>query len=173
MIRMRTIVDSSPARGLMHGIKLGVRDLDRVRRDFAEYMVGSTKRNFLAGGRPRRWKPSQRALREGGQTLIKTGRLKNSITGRVRGATVLVGTNVRYGAAHQLGVNRTVIQRVRAHPRRTPDGVTIVRAHTRRMHLHLPKRPFLVLLREDRRYLTRSLLRHFARAKNLRGRMGR
>lgn len=49
------------------------------------------------------WKPSQRALRDHGQTLRLTGRLRNSLTYVADHASVAIGTNVRYGAIHQLG----------------------------------------------------------------------
>lgn len=49
------------------------------------------------------WKPSQRVLSEGGQTLRLTGRLRNSLTYKADHASVEVGTNVLYARIHQLG----------------------------------------------------------------------
>ncbi len=68
-------------------------------------LVRSTIRRFELergpDGMP--WKPSRRAQEEGGQTLTDTARLRSSITHRVSGDAVEVGTNVIYGAIHQLG----------------------------------------------------------------------
>ena len=44
------------------------------------------------------WTPSLRAIKQGGDTLRDTGRLMNSITHRVGGDYVEVGTNVFYAA---------------------------------------------------------------------------
>ena len=138
--------------------------LDPVRKEFAEYMVTSTKRTFRMGGRPQKWKPSRRAEKAEGKTLINTARLMRSITGRVRGKTVIVGSNVIYGSAHQLGVNKNVTAHVRPHVRRTKSGgFAVVRAHTRRMRIRLPRRRFLAVLSEDRRWLNQRILKHLER----------
>lgn len=50
-----------------------------------------------------RWKPSQRVLREGGQTLRLSGRLQRSYTFREDDASVEVGTNTVYGAIQHFG----------------------------------------------------------------------
>lgn len=49
------------------------------------------------------WKPSQRVLREGGQTLSLTRRLRNSITYFADHASVEIGTNVVYARRMQQG----------------------------------------------------------------------
>lgn len=48
------------------------------------------------------WKPINPAFRVG-QPLRDTGRLQRSITYRVEGEAVTVGTNVRYARTHQFG----------------------------------------------------------------------
>lgn len=53
------------------------------------------------------WKPSVRALREGGQTLTLTARLRRSITYRADHVSVEVGTNVVYASAQHFGRSRT------------------------------------------------------------------
>lgn len=42
------------------------------------------------------WKPSRRAKEQGGKTLQDTGRLKRSITYKIDGDKVYIGTNVVY-----------------------------------------------------------------------------
>lgn len=168
--RMDLTLDSGQARSFLRGLHDAATNLDPVRRDFAEYMVTSVKRNFEAGGRPRRWVPSRRAVLRGGQTLIQTGRLRRSIVGRVSGESVLVGANLAYAAAHQFGVSKQVVQQVRSHARKIKPrakgqvSVVIVRAHARSVRLNLPARPFLAVQREDMAYLNRSLLRHLGAA---------
>lgn len=177
--RMDLTLDTGQARSFLRGLHDAAVDLDPVRRDFAEYMVTSVKRNFEAGGRPRRWVPSQRVVLTGGQTLIKTGRLRRSIVAQVSGETVLVGSNLAYAGAHQFGVSKQVVQQVRSHSRKVKPRATgqasfvIVRAHARSVRLNLPARPFLVVQREDRAYLNRSLLRHLGAAQGQDWRFGR
>jgi phage gpG-like protein len=154
--------DLAGARSWLRGIRLAASELSPVLKDFGEYMVGSVKRNFAAGGRPRKWKPSHRALATGGKTLVKSGRLRTSIGWRLGRRAVYVGTNVKYARAHQFGVNKTVSQTVRAHSRRTRNGQMVqVRAHSLRLRLRLPARPFLLVQREDKLYLKASLRKHF------------
>ena len=60
--------------------------------------------NFASGGRPVRWRPSIRAVQTGGQTLIKTGTLRNSFTSTLLGTrSVAIGSDVRYAHAHHAG----------------------------------------------------------------------
>ncbi|MBI4799675.1 MAG: phage virion morphogenesis protein [Desulfarculus sp.] len=179
MARMGIGLSDAGARAFLGSLASRAQDLQPVRADFAEYMVTSVKRNFEAGGRPQGWPPSRRAQLKGGKTLVKTARLQRSILGRVSGETVLVGTNVAYAAAHQFGVSKVVTQQVRAHARRIKvkgkkgKSWVIVRAHTRRVRLNLPARPFLLVHDEDRAYLNRSLLRHLGATQGAGKRSGR
>lgn len=68
-------------------------------------MVTSTARRFETGTAPdgSRWARSITALREGRQTLIKTARLRDSITYNATSTDVEVGTNVEYAGIHQGG----------------------------------------------------------------------
>ena len=51
------------------------------------------------------WKKSKRAIKESGQTLFITGRLKGSVSSKVTtdGNAVVTGTNMEYGKIHQFG----------------------------------------------------------------------
>lgn len=87
----------------------------------------SHAKTFRMDGRPS-WKVSKRAAAVSGQTLQKTGRLRQSVTGRSRsairefkGQTLAFGTKLLYGRSHQFGFK----------PR------------------NIPKRPFLGVYRED------------------------
>ena len=143
-----------------------VSDLRPVLAEFGVHMVRSVEQTFQAGGRPAPWPPSIRALRQGGKTLIKTARLKNSIVASVTGPrTLRLGTNVVYAAVHQLGFagNMTVPEHVRRVTRafgrrlKTPTYAT-VRQHQRLVRI--PARPFLVAQDEDLTVLQGMLERH-------------
>lgn len=51
------------------------------------------------GGGSEHWQPSSRAKRDGSMTWLDTARLASSITYRVDGSTLTMGTNVIYGRA--------------------------------------------------------------------------
>ena len=70
--------------------------LERFGARMSQYSV---PQNFREGGRPTRWPDTTR----GGQTMVDTGRLRNSITHEVRGRSVRVGTNVRYAPVRHFG----------------------------------------------------------------------
>lgn len=124
-----------------------------VMRDIGEIVLDHVKDNFREGTTPegRRWKPSHRALREGGKTLIDTGVLRNSFHVRPASRTVLVGTPDVRAPIHQFGAQAGslgfITARVREHFRHTKSGGrAFVRAHTRRQRIpwgDIPARPFL------------------------------
>ncbi|MGB0695370.1 MAG: phage virion morphogenesis protein [Rhodospirillaceae bacterium] len=73
--------------------------------DIGMAMVGSSQRRFETnvgpGGKP--WEPSKRAKKQGGQTLVDQGHLRDSLTYRVLGRVLQWGTNLVYAAIHQFG----------------------------------------------------------------------
>lgn len=81
------------------------RDMQPLLDDIGGKLVTSTQHRFELGIGPdgRAWKPSKRAARKGGKTLIDTTRLFTSITHLAGANRVLVGTNVVYGGVHQFG----------------------------------------------------------------------
>ena len=137
-----------------------LRDFGPVRRDFGERMLRSIQKNFSAGGRPEAWAPSQRVLKRGGKTLINSGRLKNSITYRLEGQDLVVGTNVVYAAAHQFGVDKQVSGP--AHTKQSVDGRRL-RVGSKSRHMRRPARPFLLIQDEDLVYLGKQIKRHLLR----------
>jgi phage virion morphogenesis protein len=68
-------------------------------------LVVSTQHRFETGTGPsgEAWKPSIRAERDGGLTLVNTRRLLQSITFSADEDSVEVGSNVLYSAIHQFG----------------------------------------------------------------------
>lgn len=87
-----------------------------------------------------RWKPSHRVKTEGGNTLRKSGIMKNSIHSVATGASVEIGTNIIYAGVHQQGA------KIRAKTRggmrfQLPGGL----GWRRMMEVEIPARPFLGL----------------------------
>ncbi len=104
----------------MTGVRLTWRGMDQIRhrltalagRDLshpmaliAAHLETATRHRFGWGTSPdgKAWKPSKRVLAHGGQTLVKSTILRDSITSRSSDKEAEVGTNVIYGAIHQLG----------------------------------------------------------------------
>lgn len=90
------------------GRVLGKADTRELMQSIGVLLVSQTTRRFELGTGPNgaRWEKSLRALREGGQTLVKSTRLRDSIAEAgpvVTDNSVEVGTNVEYAAAHQFG----------------------------------------------------------------------
>jgi len=123
----------------------------------ASYGKTSTQLRFRKQIAPdgKAWLPSQRAMRDGGQTLRLTSRLRNSISFIATNKSAEWGTNVEYAATHQFG--REGPESVSAHPRlirkafgrRLRFGVwQTVTAHTRNQNISA--RAFLGLDAADR-----------------------
>ncbi|HRQ82149.1 MAG TPA: phage virion morphogenesis protein [Azospirillaceae bacterium] len=80
-------------------------DLAEPLADIAGHLERATQRRFETGRDPAgaAWKPSARAAKTGGKTLVWRGHLRDSITSESDGMTARVGTNVDYAAIHQFG----------------------------------------------------------------------
>lgn len=70
-----------------------------------ETLVSGTVKRFAAEEDPkgRKWKQSQRAQIQGGQTLSDNAHLRNSIDYAATSDKVMVGSNLVYARIHQLG----------------------------------------------------------------------
>ena len=132
-------------------------------------LITSVSRRFETGTAPdgSRWPESLRAKMTGGQTLIRSGRLRDSIaeTGpQVSARSVEVGTNITYAAIHQFGgiIPPHDIRARRARALRIP-GIGFRRA------VHhpggtIPARPYLGLSDTDERVI-RDLTEDWLRKK--------
>lgn len=140
----------------------------------------SVLENFRTGRAPdgTPWKPSLRAIREGGLTLVDNAILRNSINNRPHPDRVEIGTSDIRAATHQLGARKgafgTVSATVRAHVRNITRAfgrpisprMVAVRSHTRQMVLpwgDIPARPFLGVKNEDWDDIRSSLVEYLAR----------
>ncbi len=126
-----------------------LRDLSPVMKQIAQIVRTSVIKNFEVGGRPG-WQPSRRAKMEGGLTLVKSGRLRNSIVARGYADRAEVGTNVVYAAIHQLGGKTPprVIVPKRAKALFWPGAKHPVKS-VNHPGSNIPARPFLMVQDED------------------------
>jgi phage virion morphogenesis protein len=98
-----TFSDTLSAR-LQAGARAAV-DYTVPMRAIADYMRTATVERFEDERGPdgQRWKPSQRAIEDGGLTLTDRGHLRQSITAASDATTALAGTNLVSAAIHQFG----------------------------------------------------------------------
>jgi phage virion morphogenesis protein len=96
---------SGDVAGRLERLATVVYDLAPLLDEMGAAMVSGTQRRFELGQAPdgSPWLPSRRASEQGGQTLIKDGHLRDSITHNVDGDTVVVGSDRIYAAIHQFG----------------------------------------------------------------------
>jgi phage virion morphogenesis protein len=136
-------------------------DLTPIMQEIAGIMHDAVEENFEQGGRPK-WRPSQRAIREGGQTLKDTGRLVSSIREQYdsRSAAVGVGGDIPYAKIHQFG-GRTPPTTIL--PRRKQalfwPGARHPVKKVRHPGSRIPARPFLTLTDEDKKEIVETLRR--------------
>lgn len=79
-------------------------NLEPALREGALLFTSEFQKNFAEGGRPEKWPPSKRALKEGGQTLRDSGALEHSVLQpQVDSQSVTFGSNLPYAAIHQFG----------------------------------------------------------------------
>lgn len=100
---IRIDIQDGPAKSLLMELRQRSQDTTPAMRIIGEIVRTSVVKNFEAEGRPTPWKKSKRAIKEGGRTLTKRGRLMNSITAKAGRDSVDIGTNVIYARIHQLG----------------------------------------------------------------------
>lgn len=97
-------IDASQVTGAMERLAKAAVNATPVMTAVAGVMLDAVMENFARAGRPA-WaglkNPGKRRL--GGQVLIDSARLKNSITPRADANSAIVGTNVKYAAIHQFG----------------------------------------------------------------------
>jgi len=80
-----------------------VNNLRPALREIGVLQTSSFQRQFFSGGIPK-WPPSQRALKQGGQTLLDTGRLMRSyMSFDVADRSITWGSNLPYAAIHFFG----------------------------------------------------------------------
>lgn len=72
-MEIKVKIEDREIRGSLSALQNRMSDLSPVMKNIGEIVYASIRRNFEVGGRPKRWEPSMRVKREGGQTLIRKG----------------------------------------------------------------------------------------------------
>ena len=141
---MTTItIDSAAIHRALSQLSGQLDDMTPVMRKIAGTMAAAIEENFDTEGARlgARWKPSRRAIKQGGKTLQDTGRLAASMVTRVTRNSAEVGTNVEYGPIHQFGGT----------------------SRTKGRSVTMPKRPFLGLNADDERAIVDTIQAALAR----------
>jgi len=127
-------IEDNEVKTLLAGMLSRAENAQPVMHIFGEIVKASIMRNFEKGGRPTQWKPSLRALKTGGKTLVNkgvSGGLMGSIHYRAYTSKVEISANKVYAAVHQFGIGaRSIIG-------------------TRRRMPAIPARPYLLVQDED------------------------
>lgn len=140
-VAIQVKVEDGEIKALLGRLSQRTKDLTPVMRTIGQIIRSSVIKNFEEGGRPKKWQPSQRALMAGGLTLVDSGRLKNSINAKASSDRVEIGTNVIYGAIHQLGGKAG-----------------------RGKKVSIPARPFLAVQTEDWTEIKKAITDHILKA---------
>lgn len=143
--RITIRVDDAEVQAALNEAARRASDLTGLMDVIGAALVSSAQGRFevAAGPDGLPWRPSLRAMTQRGQTLLDSGRLRQSLTHRPSRDQVEVGTNVIYAGVHQFGAT------IRA---RTSKGLRFKvgdRWVTKR-EVTIPPRPFLGLDTEDR-----------------------
>lgn len=103
--RITITVDDAEVQAALAEASRRAADLTPLMDRIGAALVSSTQRRFEAQAGPDGvpWRRSLRATAGLGQTLLDSGRLRQSITHRAERDQVDVGTNVLYAAVHQFG----------------------------------------------------------------------
>ncbi len=137
---------------------LALADFTPAMEAISELMEDQVAARFNSGEAPdgTPWKPSQRALEDGGKTLIDTRALLNSITRDHDSFSAVVGTNIHYAAIHQAG--GTIRPRTDSGKKalNTPFGP--------RASVTMPARPFLGFGTDDARDINDIIANHLRNA---------
>lgn len=152
-------VDMPQIAGLLADLERATGDLTPALSAIGQYGETSTRMRFERGvgpgGTP--WPPSLRALREGGQTMVASSRLRDSLTHRASATTAEWGTNVIYAGIHQTGGQVRAKTRKGLRFRIGGQWVTVAA-------VEIPARPFLGIDEADTAAIAGLLRRHLARA---------
>ena len=184
--------DDREVREALQKLQLGMTNLKPVMEEIGALLLAVTQLRFREqhgpDGRP--WKPSHRAMGQGGNrsrkdgdrrgdTLRNTGRLHDSITYQADDRSVVIGTNVVYAAVMQFGAKKgefgSAVANVREHKRMvhftTKAGeksktrrTQVVSAHERRIPAipwgDIEGRPFLGINDQDKADILEIISRH-------------
>lgn len=131
-------------------------DLTPAMQAIADYLEFSTRQRFETGKAPdgTSWKPSLRAIRDGGKTLVERGMLLASIDRAFGPDSATVGTNIVYARAQQLGAT--------IRPRAGNGKKALNTPFGPRSSVKLPARPFIGFSTDDESEVFEILREHLS-----------
>jgi phage virion morphogenesis protein len=141
----------------------GMAQMSPVMQAIAGIMHDAVEENFAQGGRPA-WaglKQPVNEKREGGNILIASGHLKNSILPRFDATSAVVGTNVKYAAIHQFG-GQTKAHVIRPRYKKALAFGGRVVKKVNHPGSKIPARPFLNLTTQDEGKILRTVNQYLA-----------
>jgi phage gpG-like protein len=182
-------VDAKPWEGMIARLRaFPDQRLDAANDEIGEGLVSSTKQRFHAQHTPmgNPWKPSERAKRDRGETLIDKGMLIGSLTHNVLPRHgVEWGSNKIYARVHQEGADIIIPPRQATLTRKVESGKGasgkgwsgivggFVKASRGNFSqtvkiggytVHMPARPYLGIDQADNAMITATYTRHLAAA---------
>ncbi|WP_155321193.1 phage virion morphogenesis protein [Desulfosarcina ovata] len=170
-ISFQIYADEQPLRRYLKRIENRLESPRPVLASIGEYMLRRTEERFFAQKDPqgKAWKklsPVTLKTKKHTKILTESGNLRGRIVYRLEPGAVVIGTNVVYGAIHQLGgtIRKNVQVRIhwrimnRAFGRPIPARHVMVDSHERKMDLTIPARPFLGVNDEDRQEFENILI---------------
>jgi len=147
----------APAAGFLGRLLARLDDMTPANARIGMLLVSSIQENFELGHAPdgTRWKPSRRAVLQGGQTLVDTGALRAGIVYEASADKVEVGPSgpsLKYARIHQEG-GEIRPKSAKALFFRGADG----QARTVKV-VRIPARPYLGISEEDWNAIGETLL---------------
>lgn len=142
-------INDQGLKDLLNRLSARIGDMTPVMREVATDVRLSVIQNFLSQGRPVRWVQSLRARRDGGYTLIDTGRLINSFRISSGPSEAVVFTAVPYATTHHFGAKKGAF------------GVFTTRSG-KNMPVpfgQIPERPFMMLQDDDKGVIMQKLVK--------------
>jgi phage gpG-like protein len=174
-------VDVAPVAGVLERMRQRLDDATPGMRLIGNVVVSSVLENFETGSSPsgQTWPPSKRVLKQGGQTLVDTGELRNSVGMEASPDRVVIYAAREYAAIQQYGgvIKRQAKERTvhfKTFKRGRNAGKTLfssAKAATKSIlakvgaySITIPARPYLGVKERDWPNITTLLLRYLGGA---------
>jgi phage virion morphogenesis protein len=132
---VRAEVNLAEVEALLREVERAGTNATPAMRDIAHRLRSDILLNFRTGGTfPESWEPSERVKKSGGQTLVDTATLRNSMHPDWGATEAMAGTDVIYGGIHQFGglCGRGLATRMPARPFLPIDAQDNLRPSTAR-----------------------------------------
>jgi len=178
--RIEIRVDDTGAQAAFARLREAALDVTPLLREIGDELVEERRSRFRRGTGPDgiAWPPKKRVIGGKDKTLIFSGALMASLTRRVAGDELEVGSDLQYAAIHQFGGDiRLFAYRRKVAFRRNEDGflrfakagkgkakgVELKAVTYAERLIYIPARPYLDLDAADRTAIADAAAKHLAR----------